>query len=292
MSSAIFEQKDMATGMLVSPIGGHIGAEITGIDLSGPLTDTVCRELRAALSRHGVLFIPGQDLTLAQYVRLGEAFGELEVNDTLAHPAGYPQVGSLVKEAGHVTSIGDMWHTDHTYLEKPLAFTMLRALEIPPHGGDTLFLSAKAAFAALPDSVKDTLRSLRALHSRSYLIRDGKYAAQFLLERPPQGGKPALNKTAVHPVVTTIPETGEEVLFVNPGYVVKFEGWSAKLSQGLLASLFEHCHQPEFQCRLRWQEKAIAIWDNRQTWHFAVNDYHGHRRSMQRLVIGERSKVG
>ncbi|MDR7103701.1 TauD/TfdA family dioxygenase [Croceicoccus sp. BE223] len=275
-------------GLEVRPIGGFIGGEVRGIDLSCPLSAQTCRELRAALSRYGVLVIPDQELTMEQYVRLGEAFGELEPNDTLAHPDGFPQVGSLIKEADHVTSIGDMWHTDHTYLERPMAYTMLRAVDLPPHGGDTLFLSAKAAFAALPDAVKETLRTLKGLHSRSYLIRDGKYAAQFLAERPPQGGKIGPNKTAVHPVVTTLPETGEEVLFINPGYVVKFDGWSAKLSQGLLDSLFEHCLQPEFQFRLRWRENTIAIWDNRQTWHFAVNDYQGHRRSMQRLVIDKR----
>lgn len=269
----------------IHPMGGHVGAEIADIDLSRPATPELSAALRAAIARYGVLFFRDTDLTVEQYVRLGEQFGALEDNDTLAHVEGFPQVGQLIKEATHVTSIGDMWHVDHTYLPQPMRYTMLRAIEVPPYGGDTLFLSAKAAFASLPDGVKDTLRTLRGFHSRSYLIRDGRYAAQFFKERPPKADKEAHNKTTFHPAVIRLPETDEEVLFVNPGYVVKFDGWTAKLSQGLLDALYEHSLQPEYQCRFRWRAGSIAIWDNLQTWHFAINDYHGHRREMQRLVI-------
>ena len=267
------------------PMGGHVGAEITDIDFSKPQSSATFDAIRAALGRYGVLFFRDQKLSVEQYVRFGEQFGQLEDNDTLAHVAGFPQVGELVKEATHVTSIGDMWHVDHTYLPVPMRYTMLRAMELPPFGGDTLFLSAKAAFAALPEGLKETLRSLKALHSRSYLIRGARYAAQFFKERPPKTDKIEKNKTATHPAVIRLPDTDEEVLFVNPGYVVKFDGWTQKLSQGLLDALFEHSLQPEFQCRFQWRPGSIIIWDNLQTWHFAVNDYHGHRRSMQRLVI-------
>lgn len=269
----------------LKPVGGYVGAEILDIDLAELQAPSTYAAIRAALSRHGVLFFRDQRLDVGQYVCFGEQFGQLEDNDTLAHVAGFPQVGELVKEADHVTSIGDMWHVDHTYLPVPMRYTMLRAIQLPPYGGDTLFLSAKAAFAALPEAIKETLRSLRALHSRSYLIRDARVAAQFFKERPPKSTKQEPNKTAVHPAVIRLPESGEEVLFVNPGYVVKFDGWTSKLSQGLLDSLFEHSFQPEYQCRFQWRPGSIVIWDNLQTWHFAVNDYHGHRRSMQRLVI-------
>ncbi len=270
----------------ITRLGGHIGAEITGIDCAQPQPDAIFAHIRTALAEHGVLvFRDQQKLTIEQYVRLGEQFGELENNETLAHADGFPQVGDLIKEAGHITSIGDMWHSDHTYLAKPTGFTMLRALELPSYGGDTLFLSAKAAFASLPGEVKETLRGLKALHSRSHLIKDGKYAAQFFKERPARDGGKSNNQMSVHPVVATLPETGEEVLFVNPGYVVKFDGWTAKLSAGLLDALYEHCLVPEYQFRLRWEPGTIVIWDNRQTWHFAVNDYQGQRRAMQRLVI-------
>ncbi|WP_395652688.1 TauD/TfdA dioxygenase family protein [Brevundimonas sp.] len=270
----------------ITPMGGFVGAAVDNIDLSLPQSPETYAALRTALGVHGILIFRDQDLTVNQYVALGEQFGTLEDNDTLNHVDGYPQVGRLVKEAGHVTSIGDMWHVDHTYLAAPVRYTMLRAIEVPKWGGDTLFLSAKAAFASLPEGTKDTLRSLRALHSRSYLIRDGRYAAQFFKERPPRASGEAQNKTAIHPAVTRLPDTGEEVLFLNPGYVVKFDGWTAKLSAGLLDALYTHCLQPEYQCRFSWQPGSIVIWDNLQTWHFAVNDYQGERREMERLVIG------
>ena len=271
----------------LTPMGGYVGAEITHIDFSQPQAPETFVAIRAALARYGVLFFRDQQMMQVEdYVRFGEQFGTLEDNDTLDHAPGFPQVGNLVKEANHVTSIGDMWHVDHTYLPVPMRYTMLRAMELPPYGGDTLFLSAKAAFASLPEGTKETLRTLKALHSRSYLIRDGRYAAQFFKERPPRSTKQEQNKTAIHPAVIRLPETDEEVLFINPGYVVKFDGWTSKISQGLLDSIYEHCFQPEYQCRFQWRPGSIVIWDNLQTWHFAVNDYHGHRRAMQRLVIG------
>jgi taurine dioxygenase len=276
---------EAAAPFRVAPLTSHVGAEILDIDLSRPQPDAVFSEIRRLFARYGVLFFRDQTLTIEQYVALGERFGTLEDNDTLAHAPGFPQVGMLVKEPTHLTSIGDMWHTDHTYLSEPMKATMLRAIEVPPYGGDTLFLHTARAFAALPDGLKETLRSLKALHSRTHLIRDGKYAAQYFKERPSQTATDTLAATAIHPVVTRHPDTGEEILFVNPGYVVKFDGWSAKYSAGLLASLYEHCLQPEYQCRFRWQPGSIAIWDNRQTWHYATNDYHGHRRIMQRLII-------
>lgn len=267
-------------------LGGFIGAEIRGLDLGADHAESVYDKVRVALSEHGMLVFSGQaDLPLDQYVRLGERFGKLEHNVTIAHPDGFPQIGMLIKEAGHKTSIGDMWHVDHTYLAVPMRYTMLRAVELPAYGGDTLFLSVKAAFAALPEGMKQALRGLKALHSRTYLIKDAKYARQYFKERPAMDGGKSNNQMTVHPVVVTLPETGEEVLFVNPGYVVKLDGWTAKLSAGLLNTLFEHCQQPEFQMRLKWEPGMIVIWDNRQTWHFAVNDYAGQRRLMQRLVI-------
>jgi taurine dioxygenase len=270
-------------GFRISPLTTKVGAEILDIDLAVPQSEQVWDGIRDAFGRYGVIFFRDQDLTVEQYVALGEQFGALEDNDTLEHVPGLPQVGLLIKEPTHVTSIGDMWHSDHTYLAEPMKATMLRAIEVPPYGGDTLFTHLGRALETLPEELKKTLRGLKALHSRTYLIKDGKYAEQYFKERPARSEK--LGATAIHPVVTRHPETGEEVLFVNPGYVVKFDGWSARQSAGLLATLYEHCLQPEYQCRFRWRPGSIAMWDNRQTWHYAVNDYHGFRRVMQRLII-------
>ena len=281
MQTDTITKKIADTSFKIKRLGGFVGAEITGFDLSADQPQTIYDSVRSAINDHGLLVFRGQaDLPLEQFVSLGEQFG------TIAHPAGFPSVGMLIKEADHKTSIGDMWHVDHTYLPQPKRYTMLRAVELPAYGGDTLFLSTKAAFASLPNGLKETLRGLKALHSRTYLIKDAKYAEQYLKERPAMDGGESNHQMTVHPAVMTLPETGGEVLFVNPGYVVKFDGWTSKLSAGLLNALYDHCQHPEFQFRLRWEPGTIAIWDNLQTWHFAVNDYMGQRRSMQRLVIG------
>lgn len=269
----------------LAPLTSNVGAEVFDLDLCQPQSDETIAFIRHALFEWGVIFFRDQSLTVEQYVDFGRRLGELEEKATMHHVEGHPQVGLLVKDADHVTSVGDMWHTDHTYMAHPISFTMLHAIEVPPYGGDTLFAHAGRSFATLPEGTKDTLRGMKALHSRSYLIKDGKYKAQYLLERPPSDADAIRDARMIHPVVTRHPETGEEILFVNPGYVVKFDGWTAELSKGLLAALYDHCLQPEYQCRFRWQKNSIAMWDNRLVWHCALNDYHGHRRVMHRMMI-------
>lgn len=231
----------VAPAICIEPLTSVIGAEILDVDLSQAQSDAVHTTIRNALYRWGVIFFRDQSLTPEQYLALGNRFGVVEAKATLSHVEGFPQIGRLVKEADHLTSVGDMWHTDHTYLAHPIGMTMLHAIEIPPIGGDTLFAHADRAFATLPECLKQTLRGLKALHSRSYLIKGEKYAAQYLKERPvyeSEEGK--IDARMIHPAVTIHPETGEEVMFLNPGYVVKFDGWSANHSAALLGSLYEH----------------------------------------------------
>jgi taurine dioxygenase len=270
----------------IEPLTMAIGAEIVDIDLSQSHSDAVYKGIREALYRWGVIFFREQSLTPEKYLALGNRFGVVEEKATLGHVEGFPQIGRLVKEANHFTSIGDMWHTDHTYMAHPIGMTMLHAIEVPPSGGDTLFAHAGRAFAGLPEGVKQTLRGLRALHSRSYLIKDPKAAAQYQKERPVvENEQGKIDARKVHPAVKAHPETGEEVLFLNPGYVVKFDGWTSKLSAALLESLYAHTLQDENLCRFRWRKGSIAIWDNRLVWHKALNDYHGQRREMHRMMI-------
>lgn len=269
----------------IEPLSTAVGAEILEIDLSKPQPDGVYQAIRAALNKWGVIFFRDQSLSVEKYFEFGRQYGELEGKATHGHVEGFPQIGRLVKEADHQTSVGDMWHTDHTYMPNPISFTMLHAIEIPPYGGDTLFAHVGRSFATLPEGVKDTLRSLKALHSRSYLIKDAGYAAQYRNEHGVVEQETGAASQTIHPVVKIHPETGEEILFVNPGYTVKFDGWTAKHSAALLSSIYDHCQQPEYQCRFRWREGSIAIWDNRQVWHRALNDYHGHRREMHRMMV-------
>lgn len=269
----------------VQPLTSCVGAEIGNVDLAADLPEHVFAGIRQALYRWGVVFFRDQYLDAAQYLAFARRMGEIEERATLNHVEGHPQIGLLVKEADHKTSIGDMWHVDHTYMTDPISMTMLMARQVPPYGGDTLFAHAGKAFAALPEEIKEMLRKLKTLHLRSHLIKDSRYKAQYLKERPPQDAGEIKQAAAIHPAVKLHPESGEEILYVNPGYTVQFDGWPRELSVGILEGIFDHVLQPEFQCRFRWREGSIALWDNRAVWHRALNDYHGHRREMYRVMI-------
>lgn len=272
----------------IRPLTTNTGAEIFGVDLSKPLTAAMQTQIQEALLDYGVVFFRDQSLSDSEYLAFGKTFGAPRANPLTPHVEGMPEISRLIKEEHHETSTGDMWHADHTFLPSPMN-TVLRAVEVPAFGGDTMWLNTRAAYDALPEQIKSDIAGLKALHSHSFLIKDAAKAKKHKEEhgvKPAKAdNKPQENQTYYHPVVRTHPISGKKALFVNPGYTVKFHGWSRKQSEGLLNMLYEHCLIPEFQCRFRWQKDSIAMWDNSQTWHFAVNDYAGHRREMHRIVI-------
>ena len=270
----------------IQPLTTHAGAEIFGVDLAASYEREVYAEIRAAMHRYGVVFFREQTLTDAEYLAFATRFGEPRVNPLTPHVDGFPAIAKLTKEAWHETSTGDMWHADHTFLPSPMN-TFLRAVEVPAVGGDTLWANTRVAYEQLPEQLKSDIAELKALHSHSFLIKDLAYAKKHKQEHgvgKSDDMASATSEMLYHPVVRKHPETGAQVLFVNPGYTVKFEGQSRAQSLDLLNKLYDHCLQPEFQCRFRWRPGSIAMWDNSQTWHFAVNDYAGHRREMHRIV--------
>lgn len=274
----------------VAKYGGYIGAILTGVDLRQKQDESVYAGIRNALDEHGVIFLPDQDLSIDQYVHFGQQVGTLTIGNGIASVPGVPEVQAMIKEAGGRTGVGDMWHVDQSWRPKPIKATILRSVEIPPHGGDTLFLSAAAAFDALPEAMKVMLRSMNAVHTRVWFMRRDPKFRESAAKYEAGGwknidGTTKVNDVSVHPVVTKHPATGREVLFLNPGYTSNFEGWSEEESAPLLKQLFDHCQQPEFQCRFKWSVNTIACWDNRQVWHYAANDYQGHRREMYRMMV-------
>ena len=162
--------------------------------------------------------------------------------------------------------------------------SILFAHQVPKNGGDTMFSSMYAAYESLSEGLKDTLKNLRGRHSSSHVF--GKSRAERkddTVGRIINSDK--ANQNAIHPVVIKHPETGRKALFVNPTFTLGFEGWSDEESKPLLQYLYSHATKPEFTCRFKWEEGSIAFWDNRSTWHLAVNDYHGERRLMHRITI-------
>lgn len=267
--------------MQVTPVDAAVGAEITEIDLR-TVGDAEIAELDRAWAEHGVLFFRDQELTPDDHIAFAERFAPIDVNQFFRAVDGYPRIAQVLKEPDQLANIGGGWHTDHSYDAIPAKGSILLACEVPPQGGDTRFMSVGAAYDDLSDGLKETLRSLRAVHTNEHI-----FGAQVLDERRMEGrlGNPEAVGGAVHPVVIAHPDTGRPLLYVNMAFTTHFEGWTKEESEPLLRFLLEHMMQEKYAYQFRWEPGSIAMWDNRSTWHWALNDYQGHRRLMHRITI-------
>jgi taurine dioxygenase len=264
------------TRLTVAPSTPAIGAEISGIDLAEEQDDIVIDEIRAALLAHKVVFFRDQHITPAQHIAFARRFGTLEIHPATPKDQPDPEVLHI---AHGPDSRGkeNAWHSDVTWRAEPSLGSILRAVEVPEVGGDTLFADMAAAFRGLSPAMQDWCRSLTAVHdiARVFAGRLGKSADELRAQFPPQ----------VHPVVRTHPETGEQALYVNTAFTSHVEGLSAKESDTLLAHLYAQAAMPEIQCRFRWRAGSIAFWDNRAAQHYAASDYFPAVRRMERVTI-------
>ncbi len=270
--------------MEFKPLSGALGAEVRGADVNDPAQ---FEALFAALMEYGVLMIQDQDLTPDQHKAFCRQLGEplpVPFVDTLED---HPEIIAVIKEADERTEMvfGGTWHTDFSFLAAPPKASCLYARELPPHGGDTLFASMTRAYEALSPGLRAMVDNLQVVHSgrRSY-GPVGTFANSQL---------DSMNVTAsedgdaevVHPAVAVIPETGKRSLFVNDIYAIRFDGMTEPESEPLLKFLCEQARRPENLCRLTWEPGSLALWDNRTTMHYAVDDYDGYRREMHRVTI-------
>lgn len=276
---------DLPAALRVTPLAPALGAEIAGVDLSKPLSPAMVRAIRSALASYGVIFFREQVLSPADHVAFAQNFGPINVNRFFRAVEGSPMIGEVRKDPEHKRNMGGNWHTDHSYDAAPALGSILVARELPSFGGDTLFASMYAAYEALSDGLKRTLAGLRALHSSRHVFGpNGRNRA--VPELATRIGNPELaTQDAWHPVVIRHPDSGRPALFVNPSFTVRFEGWTDEESRPVLEYLYRHCIRPEFQCRFRWAPGSVAFWDNRATWHYALNDYQGERRLMHRITV-------
>jgi taurine dioxygenase len=270
----------LSNSLEIKPVSGAVGAEILGVDLSAPLADDTLAAIRGTLAERGVVFFREQTLTPPQHIALARRFGDVNVNRFFAHHPEHPEIAMVTKEPGQQRNIGGGWHTDHSYDVEPAMGSMLYAREVPPTGGDTLFASMYAAYDALSDGLKQTLEGLRAVHSSRHVFGQERGDLKGRI-----GNTHLATQDADHPVVITHPESGRKVLYVNPGFTLRFAGWTDEESRPLLDFLYRHGQRPEFSCRFQWRKGSMAFWDNRATWHLAVNDYHGQRREMHRITV-------
>ncbi len=274
-----------------TPLSGHIGAEISGIDLSEDLSDERIAEIRNLLLEHLVVFFRDQNLTAQDLARFARRFGDIYNIPFIANVPEQPGVIEIIKEAEarNAYNFGGVWHSDASFEKCPAMGSILYAIETPLHGGDTLFTNGYAACDALSDGLRRTLDDLKAMHSgrRSYGSA-GRYAggtdatgaAGMSINANTEG-----DAEVAHPVLRTHPETGRKALFVNDNYTIRFESMTEAESVPLLEYLCEHARKPEFTCQFRWTPGAVAFWDNRCTMHKAINDYDGYRRRMLRTTV-------
>lgn len=258
----------------VEPYGPHLGAEISNIDITKPLSDIQCAELKQALQDHLVIFFRDQHLDFESHQNFGRIFGELITHSGgVGGVEGYPYVVQIHADENSEGVAGEAWHSDLSCNEEPPLGSILYLHTVPRMGGDTLFSSMYAAYDALSDKMKAYLDGLYAVHDGEHVYR--KYT------KDPSKRFPC----SVHPIVRRNPVTGRKALFADAQYTTEIVGVPRTESKGILAFLAEHCQNPEFQVRFRWQPHSVAFWDNRYAEHHAVWDYFPHVRSGYRVTI-------
>lgn len=281
----------------VRPLAAAMGAEIVGVD-AARVTDEQFSEIRAALFRHKMIYLRGQRLTHAEHEAFSLRFGPFAEDAYTSGVPGHRNVHPLIKEADDRSEMvfGEGWHTDSPFLPQPPAITLLRSVEIPPFGGDTIWCNSALAYATLSDAYRRMIDDLRVHFSIRDVLRSAQEAAE---QRDSPIGRLAATKSAerlsddllrkikgsVHPLVRTHPVTGEKALYVDSSYAIGIEGMTEEESAPILAFLGAHIVQHAFTCRLRWEPDMLVAWDNRLCVHQAFNDYHGYRREMYRTTV-------
>lgn len=279
--------------MQVEQLTCTLGAELVGVRLADAIHDDgLFAEIRQQLLKHRVLFLRDQDISHAEHVAFARRFGELEDHPVVGSHPDYPGLVQIHKSPETpVDRYENAWHTDTTWRENPSLGAVLRCLECPPVGGDTVWANMVVAYERLPADIKAKIEGLRARHSI-----EASFGAALPIEK-----RLALKERypdAEHPVVRTHPETGEKVLFVN-SFTTHFSNYHTpeRVRYGqdfnpggadLLRYLISQATIPEYQVRWRWKPNSIAIWDNRSTQHYAVMDYPACHRKMERAgIIGD-----
>ncbi|AFZ56835.1 TauD/TfdA family dioxygenase [Anabaena cylindrica FACHB-243] len=262
-------------------IAGRIGAKIKGVNLADHLSDDIISEIRKALVQYKVIFFRNQELDANGQVNFARRFGEI----TTAHPTvpslpGHPEVLDL--DYGRTVARANNWHTDVTFVDRPPLGSVLRALVIPPAGGDTIWANSVTAYQDLPEHLRNLADKLWAVHSNAY-----DYATAFDLPEAVKSYRDVFTSTVyetLHPVVRIHPESGEKGLFIG-GFVRQLRGLSPTESGDIIRLLQSYITRPENTVRWRWQVGDVAFWDNRATQHYAIADYGDQPRRVQRVTI-------
>jgi taurine dioxygenase len=263
------ETATLVKGLETTRLSGSLGAEVRGISLN-EATPADADAIRALLLEHLVLFFPDQSLTPDQHITFGQLFGELEAHPNLAFSAERPEFFEL-HAAGGAGAIADEWHSDLSCQDQPSLMAILHMVKCPSVGGDTMWANMYRAYEELSPAMQDFCEGLTALH-----------------DADPHGRADTM---AIHPVVRVHPETGRKSLFVNEHFTRRIVELSHEEGPALLQFLTRWASNPRFTMRYRWSEGTIAIWDNRCTQHYVLNDFEGDRVIQRVTVMGDKPEA-
>ena len=263
----------------VRPVGASVGALIEGVDLRRPCDNDLQEALAEALRDWKVIFFRDQDLTIGQHAAFAARWGIL-TDDTLAATTAARAEDNVVVFVRDAATPGleNEWHTDGTFRPTPTMGTILRAIEVPEVGGDTLFADMGAAFDILPADLRQRILGLSAVHDWSIGAYAGKYAERLDDLR-------AAHPPVEHPIVIRHPETGRATLFVNRLFTREIIGLTPDDGAELLDALCSMADLPEIQARWQWEPGSVAMWDNVACNHYGANDYYPARRVMARTTF-------
>ena len=278
-------------GLTVTPTGAVCGARVTGIDLREDLSADCIAELRDHWTKHKVLVFPDQQLGDADLERFTLYFGEFGEDPFFGHIDGHEHIAAIQRNADETTPIfAEIFHTDWSFLDIPPAGTVLYGITIPPHGGNTLFADQVAAYARLPDALRDKADSLTAVHS----ARRG-YAPGGLYDSDDQAAGRSMKilsseralETHKHPFVRTHRETGEKALYSSAAYIMEFADLPKTESDELLLEFYAHQSREDFVYSHPWEKDMLVMWDNRSLLHAATGGYDGYDRLLHRTTIAD-----
>jgi taurine dioxygenase len=266
----------------VRRIATACGAEIDGIDLTQPLSNSTFSAIETAFVEHEVLVFRDQEISTEDQKTFGRRFGDLTVHPFAPSSGDAPELIVFDNDADNPPWGTDVWHSDETFRAEPPLGTMLRALIVPDYGGDTLFTSMSAAYEGLSDRMQQFISGLEAVHDfkpfRNLFESDPASREKL---RAFEDRYPPVS----HPVVRAHPVSGRKVLFVNPQFTLAIKGMDEDESQALLKLLFHQAEIPEYQYRHRWAPNTMVLWDNRSVQHYAIHDYFPKRRKLERITI-------
>jgi taurine dioxygenase len=267
--------------MTVTRLCPTIGVEIGGIDLRDPLSPVARDRIRALLVEHKVVFFRDQRIERQHHLSFASNFGTVEAYDSDINAEGYREIVKIDAGAGIPKIPTNTWHTDASFMEKPSMGAVLRAIEVPDVGGDTLFADMAAAYDGLPVSIKKDIEGLAAVHDGRKTPEEKDYDAEWYQSHT------SWFPRAEHPVVTIHPESGRKILNVNERYTTEIKGLPKTEGDALLAYLCAKATIPEYQVRFKWRAGSVAFWDNRSAQHYASADYGKAVRRMERIGIAE-----